>query len=1114
MYPVSSVTSGATASSGATESVDGSNGEGGIVQGGGLQQVEFSSFPTSNIAVIATGERVSTRTVGEASAEVFGTSIHPGGLSAVGAVSTAVIPPGGTESSLPVMATTSTALTTTDREVDARSVGGVPAQKPGTTYTVVSSSAATAVSQRDNTANRAKKRAISAISSSQPEIELSSLLEPQPNLHLQSEAQSSSSSATIASTAAADRGKEVDAESDREWFSAQKPAAASPYCASICAMVLPECAPMIEDLFSEVGALARSIYGDVISKQLPAETSVKLSVTERAIWYRTYMKMCEANLVFKCLGEYHAKHRPGFVRSLSKIKLLSDSEVGLLGFLLELDCAIRREAEYIFSSCWSEVSVSLEEESLDAISCRDFVRVLDVAGVPEVALSANVGSYVKGGGSKVKGVVPVTGVVDLTDSSSPSSQLSPSQQCVDLLGVKLHPDSAKPIYDLFSAVRLSAKKSCFIILNCLLRAMSSELSVVGKAVWCRTYRELHLLNFMAKCLCLYHSRYRPDFIGFLADVRVLSSSHDRSLVPLSGDVLLDFLSKLDCSISDQSESVFNSEWDEEAKGVLVALEDGSLADVNCEDLVNVLDVAGIPKVASLISTKYERYQKFLINKSKTSGIDSKCKADGTKSAPKKSRIGSKRKASGTNSAPKDPEIDLNFYGIHFRKILPKPNPGASDQRDSVSATGNVSNVVESPVDTGSSLPIILLLPLPQSQPQPEFSLPLASVSVTDTVTAAAGGTGYSVPIVTESVAVSDQPSSVSVTDTVTAALPLHGVTGSSVPVVTESASASTVLGESSSIISGGVVASTGDIVNSALGILEDELSVEPSSSFSLAPLPLSSPPSDLIRVGDDISSFSSSSIGDAARSAEISVAPVFLSLEDESLASPPHSISILPVSSSSSSLSSSLPLSPSESVLDADVSSSSSPSSSPSSTSESPVSTRSGVDADVSSSSSESPLSTREVIELATEGNVSALGTLGELHSVTSCEQPIVPTTVSSSVSVPIKEFTTVTSSSYPRGPKKSFMIRSISESFEVPMGGGNAVAGPSSAPVDVSAPLMAVTGVAAEEHDVGARLAALLNQGLPPSPLPAGEPSGSMRGGRGRRGRGRRGRGRSSSLR
>ncbi|WP_176696188.1 hypothetical protein, partial [Candidatus Ichthyocystis sparus] len=367
-------------------------------------------------------------------------------------------------------------------------------------------------------------------------------------------------------------GEVVAAERGGGRFSAQKSAVALD-CASLCAMVLPECALMIKGLFSKVGALASSIYEDMVSKQLPQEISDKLSVTERAIWHRTYMEMCEVGFVSRCLGEYHTEHRPNFVRSISKIQVLSDAKGDLLDFLLGLDCAIRREIESVFSSCWSKVSVSLEDESLSAISCRDFVRVLDVAGILAMALSVRIGGYIRKKGSKGEGVAPVTSVVDLTHSSLPNPQSLPSQaststasevasevsissasaslsvQYVDLLGVRLHPDSAKLIYDLFSDIRKSAKMSCSMALGSLLRSVSNGLSMVGQAViWCRTYKELHLLGFMARFLCLYHSRYRPDFIRSLAGIRVFSSSSDCRLVPLSGEGLLSFLSKLDCSV--------------------------------------------------------------------------------------------------------------------------------------------------------------------------------------------------------------------------------------------------------------------------------------------------------------------------------------------------------------------------------------------------------------------------------------------------------------------------------------------------------------------------------------------------------------------------------------
>ncbi|WP_175330660.1 hypothetical protein, partial [Candidatus Ichthyocystis hellenicum] len=54
-------------------------------------------------------------------------------------------------------------------------------------------------------------------------------------------------------------------------------------------------------------------------------------------------------------------------------------------------------------------------------------------------------------------------------------------------------------------------------------------------------------------------------------------------------------------------------------------------------------------------------------------------------------------------------------------------------------------------------------------------------------------------------------------------------------------------------------------------------------------------------------------------------------------------------------------------------------------------------------------------------------------------------------------------------------------------------------APIGVGNVPLVATDTDTVSEDVGVRLAALLNRGLPSSPPPAGESSGSMRGGRGR---------------
>ncbi|WP_176696831.1 hypothetical protein, partial [Candidatus Ichthyocystis sparus] len=902
--------------------------------------------------------------------------------------------------------------------------------------------------------------------------------------------------------------KEVDAERGRGRFYAQKSAVALD-CASLCAMVFPECALMIEGLFSKVDALARSIYEDMVSKQLPQEISDKLSVTERAIWYRTYKATCEVSFVSRCFGEYHTKHRPDFVRSISKIQVLSDARGNLLDFLLCLDCTIRREMESVFSSCWSEVSVSLEDESLSAISCRDFVRVLDVAGIPAVALSARVRVSTKGRGGKGKSAVSVTSVIDLTHSSPPSPRSLPSQsggsqlgsslplgetssalteltllsssvgdsvgesssglivakrhkgsdsvpvstyseagtvcttavgvlpvstkaststasavsissscaslsvQYVDLLGVRLHPDSAKLICNLFSVIRRSAKTSYSMALKRLLRAVSSELSAVEQAIWCRTYRELHLLSFMARCLCLYHHGYRPDFIRSLAGIRVLSSSSDRNVVPLSGAELLSFLSKLDCAIREEVESIFSLEWDRVADSVFAELEDGSLSDVDCKDLINIFDAVSVPVVAFSISQEYEK--KRVINKSSKKSGSGACSLDASlQQVRPKSKSKTKQK-----SKPKSSLLLVQRESLPKHHLLSGTRLGSLlllEEDSSQSSLKFVKSLCYR--ESGTRLGSLLLLEEDSSQSSLKF---VKSLYYRDR----------------------DQSGNVSAAVSTFVALP-GGAAGSSFPLITDPVAVSTVSCESFSNEGDGVFVSTEKGASLDLGEGELPASSPVPEPVVASDISLSLPPSaeELISVGV-VSALSGS--GDDLLS--------------------PHSSSPSIVSSSLS-----LSSSPSES----------------------------GLDADVSFSSTESLVLTREV-GLASEVIVSESGVLvGESTPASSSEQLIVPiTTAPSSVSAALWESSAAagsSSSAYFRGPKKSFIMQSVKRSFEVPM--SSAVSSSSASVGVASVPQVAA---ATDSEDVGERLAALLNHGLPPSPPPASEFSGSMRGGRGR---------------
>ncbi|WP_176696841.1 hypothetical protein, partial [Candidatus Ichthyocystis sparus] len=451
------------------------------------------------------------------------------------------------------------------------------------------------------------------------------------------------------SSSATTIGKEVGSGGIGGSFSAQKSATVADSDVSdlLGVALSPESVLIIKDLFSEMDVFSRRTYESMIGKQLTADVSDRLTVTGQAIWYFTYRLMYECSFVSRCFGDYHHEHRPGFIRALPDIRVLSNFPEGnavplprdrLSDFLSSLDCAVHNNVKSIFDSYWSEASVTLEEGSLNSVSCKDFIDVLDVlevVDVPPLASSAVTGGKDRRAISKGTGECSASGVsvTDITytppsgskllpPQSHPehtrsqsdlqlgpslslgdsSSALSESVKCVDLLGVKLHPDSAELIRSVFREVRSYAKLSFSrSIADYISTVMISEFSDLERAIWFKTYRKLHLLRFMSRLVYVYYCRYYTNFIRALGSIRVLSSSSDSELVTLSGVGLLGFLSRLDCAIRGEIESVFDLEWDRATGKFFSELEDGSMSTASCENFIRVLAIVDVPVVALSIS---------------------------------------------------------------------------------------------------------------------------------------------------------------------------------------------------------------------------------------------------------------------------------------------------------------------------------------------------------------------------------------------------------------------------------------------------------------------------------------------------------------------------------
>ncbi|WP_242641531.1 hypothetical protein, partial [Candidatus Ichthyocystis sparus] len=190
-----------------------------------------------------------------------------------------------------------------------------------------------------------------------------------------------------------------------------------------------------------------------------------------------------------------------------------------------------------------------------------------------------------------------------------------------------------------------------------------------------------------------------------------------------GGSLLVFLSKIDCAVTVRVKYIFKSRWDKVARDVFAELEDGSLSGVRCEDVINVLDVAGVPVVALSDSKRYKLKGKL----SRAALSDLKRRMRTTDEGKVVALSDSKRcKAKG--------KLSRAALSDSKRRIRTTDKGKISESGNKTVDKGTTSGgVTADPMSSSSSLQLQSELP---SQPEPD-SLPEGTVS--------------SLPIVTESI---------------------------------------------------------------------------------------------------------------------------------------------------------------------------------------------------------------------------------------------------------------------------------------------------------------------------------------------------------------------------
>ncbi|WP_141663828.1 hypothetical protein [Candidatus Ichthyocystis sparus] len=145
-----------------------------------------------------------------------------------------------------------------------------------------------------------------------------------------------------------------------------------------------------------------------------------------------------------------------------------------------------------------------------------------------------------------------------TSSLLPDSSLMPTG-FVDLFGFAVSLEFSEVVDKLISEICALAKNVIYYYITKTVLNVICNLSNSERRAWCLTNGKLYELKFVSKCFAEYSSKLLPTFINALCSVKVWDSS-SRSLVLLTGNRLANFWASLDRAIFKAVVGFFMSKW--------------------------------------------------------------------------------------------------------------------------------------------------------------------------------------------------------------------------------------------------------------------------------------------------------------------------------------------------------------------------------------------------------------------------------------------------------------------------------------------------------------------------------------------------------------------------